>query len=201
MNMHVEHIKLTPRYLKFVGRLPKNSGWSMQVSGAPGTGKSTWLLLWANELSRHGRVLYATAEELHASGTIQERIKMTGVKPYLVVMPEVETLSQLRQYLDSGRYDFAIVDSINALVSTAETEGEDISDADIIHLAKLYKDIGFTFAAQTTKNRKVAAGRSTNEHNVMSTFMTEKRGNDRFICHTKNRFGATESEFFIFSGT
>lgn len=191
MRMQVRPIPLSRRWKDFIGKLPSDSGWSMQVTGGPGTGKSTWSLMFADELQRHGRTLYAFAEENHAAGTIQERAKMAKVRMTSnLVIPEINSISVLRNYLDTNRYRFCIVDSINTF--------DDATDYELTTLTKEYPHIGFLFVAQTTKDRKRSRGDGRNEHNVYATFASQRRGNARFIVAEKNRYGGAVTEFFVF---
>jgi predicted ATP-dependent serine protease len=192
MRMRVRPMMLSKRWRDFLGNLPADSGWSIQVTGAPGTGKSTWSLMFADEMQRHGKLLYAFAEEVHQAGTIQERAKKAKVRmtPNLVI-PEVTRLSMIRAYLDTGKYRFCIVDSINTI--------EDATDFEVTSLTKAYPEIGFLFVAQTTKDRRRSRGDGRNEHNVYATFQSIRRENARFIVAEKNRYGGTVNEFFVFS--
>ncbi|MBU3720548.1 MAG: hypothetical protein FGM22_07280 [Burkholderiaceae bacterium] len=191
MRMPVRPLPLTRRWRDFIGNLPSDSGWSIQVTGAPGTGKSTWSLMFADEMQRHGRVLYAFAEETHKAGTIQERAKKARVRMSgNLIIPEITDINVLRQYLDSGRYRFCIVDSINTF--------ENATDYEVTSLTKSYPDIGFLFVAQTTKDRKRSRGDGRNEHNVYATFASIRRENARFIVAEKNRYGGIANEFFVF---
>lgn len=191
MRIRVRPLPLSRKWRDFIGQLPADSGWSIQVTGAPGTGKSTWSLMFADEMQRHGKILYAFAEEAHRAGTIQERAKKAKVRMSSnLVIPEVQTLKALRAYLDTGRYKFCIVDSINTI--------EDATDFEVTSLTKLYPNIGFLFVAQTTKDRRRSRGDGRNEHNVYATFQSIRRENARYIVSEKNRYGGTVNEFFVF---
>lgn len=192
MNVSVRPLPLQRRWRDFIGNLPADSGWSIQVTGAPGTGKSTWSLMFASELARHGRCLYAFSEETHAAGTIQERARKTKIRMTSnLIIPQVNSLEMLRQYLDSGRYRFCIVDSINTI--------DDATDYEVTSLTKQYPNIGFLFVAQTTKDRRRSRGDGRNEHNVYATFTSVRREHARYIVAEKNRYGGIVNEFFVFT--
>lgn len=194
MRMQVRPMPLAKQWREFLGNLPIDSGWSIQVTGAPGTGKSTWALMFADEMQRHGRTIYAFAEELHSAGTIQERAKKAKVRmSNNLIIPEVTSIHVIRDYLDTGKYRFCIVDSINTI--------DDATDYEVTKLTKEYPKIGFLFVAQTNKNRKQARGDGRNEHNVYATFESIRKGNSRYIVPVKNRYGGIVSEFFVFSTT
>lgn len=192
MNIRVRPLPLAKGWRDFMGNLPAESGWSIQVTGAPGQGKSTFAMKFADELQRHGNVLYAFAEEVHLAGTIQERARMSGMRSMNIAVPEIFTKAELKRHLDTGKYKFCIVDSINTF--------DDADDAEMTHLSKEYPLIGFFFVAQTLKTRKGARGSGANEHNVYATMMSELRGKERWMVHVKNRYGAKVSEMYVFTG-
>lgn len=193
MRIKVKALNLTGKYREFFGNLPRDFGWSMQITGAPGTGKSTIVLGFAAELSHIGRTLYVCAEEVHQAGTLQQRAKLLRISSSRLVMPEITSIAVLRQYLDSQRYRFVIIDSINTF--------NDAEDFELTALTHEYPDIGFVLIAQTNKDRQSARGSGRNEHDVYATFETIVREDgSRCIIHNKNRYGGTLHELFIFKG-
>lgn len=193
MRIQVKPMNLSRPYREFFGNLPREFGWSMQITGAPGTGKSTFVMGFAAELSRHGRTLYVCAEEVHMAGTLQIRARLLKVNTQHLVLPEITSIVVLRKYLDSKRYKFCVIDSINTF--------NDATDYELTALTKEYPDIGFVFVAQTNKDRVSSRGSGQNEHNVYATFETIVREDgSRYVIHSKNRYGGTLQEIFVFKG-
>jgi predicted ATP-dependent serine protease len=93
------------------------------MKGAPGSGKSSFALMLADDFALNGNVLYILAEETLYRGSLASRIKRMKV-----ISPNIEFLElklfedsgmtpreEILQRLNSGKYQYVIVDSMNVL--------------------------------------------------------------------------------------
>ena len=86
------------------------------IGGDPGIGKSTLMLQMAHSLDSSGlKVLYVSGEE--SAPQIRLRAQRLGLAASgIVVFPEV-LMESIREEVDGGVYDLAIIDSIQSVYS------------------------------------------------------------------------------------
>jgi predicted ATP-dependent serine protease len=190
MSVRIMPLPLKGRWKDFLGNLPSNSGWSILLTGGPGTGKSTWTLMLCEQLANIGTTVYCFAEETIEAGTIQERADLAKIRNRQFYVPVVTKITEIRDMLQSGQFRFCVIDSINCI--------DDATDDEVMALVKEFPDIGFVFIAQTTKDRRSARGRGTNEHMAYVVLKSVVKGTSRYIITEKNRYGPKAHEFFVF---
>jgi predicted ATP-dependent serine protease len=117
---------------EFLGDFVKNERISLAVYGAPGSGKSSFLLSFANTISKKGsKSLYIAAEEGRKSATFRKKLEIFSItNPFLffedkLTVPEIiekvsdlgvknlfiDSVSSMRLKPSEGRY---IKDKLNA---------------------------------------------------------------------------------------
>lgn len=131
---------------KLFGNLLDNA--KVFVYGNPGNGKSTFVLMLADDLAANGKVLYVMTEE-RIGARFQERLKWKKIFNKNIEFLTSADINQIVQYIASGRYQFVIIDSHNKLNAKQE---------DVIKLMEQFPDKGFVFVSRNLKNKKDFAG-------------------------------------------
>lgn len=169
----------------FFGKLlPKSK---MLIYGPPGSGKSSFALLLAEELAQNGSVLYFLSEEKLDIGYVKERLKLMKIKNANIHFDDSKDWNNLIDDVNTLKYKFIIVDSINAI---------DVKQEDFMELAKEFPELSFIFICHTTKDKKTYSGIAALEHEVDDSIMV----NDGLAVTMKNR-GGMKQEFRIFPST
>lgn len=164
-------------WARVLGQLPLK--WSMLVSGAPGAGKSTALVLLADRLALSAGdrpVLYIAVEEAHSQSTVDRLARCECVAANLLVSAAaswVEINSEVQKHQPAA----VLVDSFTAanmeqgqlvrlaehlagpvIVSVHQTkEGQPAGDAGLSHLVDIVAEVT-AGVLQTTKCRYAALG-------------------------------------------
>jgi len=108
-----EVLKLSVMFRNIVGNLPASEQWAMLLHGIAGSGKSTYALLFAKELSNFGNVLYGNFEEA-VGCTLQAKLKLTKLennRKIHFIKPNTE--DEFWKLLDTKLYKYAVVDSLS----------------------------------------------------------------------------------------
>lgn len=162
---------------KFLGVVPQNSAWKCVVYGAPGSGKSTFLLNLADVLTRYGGVLYGNLEESVSRGTLQQKLKLVNVASKVMFLEKSDP-DELYRELDTGAYKYCVVDSISEFAKSPKQYKlfkDKINE---------YKDVTFFFVLHATKSALNYKGPSELSHDADLTI-----GISHFnACPDKNRF-------------
>jgi predicted ATP-dependent serine protease len=146
----------------------------MMTFGPAGGGKSTFLLGFATELCRHGKVLFAAAEEGHSNSLI-EKLNRLEVFSDRILISSAINVEELNADLDKdSAIRFLIVDSIAALPITV-AQLSDIAEA---------RRLGVAFSLHATKGGSYR-GATSWAHWVDVVAKVE----DGTISLEKNRFG------------
>jgi DNA repair protein RadA/Sms len=170
------------------------SGSVILVGGEPGVGKSTLLLQLADSVSRHGRVILASAEESAAQVALRaERLALAGEDVRLMATAETGAIVQA-----AGGQDpvMLVVDSIQTvfcddvdgspggLLQVRESAGR------FIEYAK-HSGVTVVLVGHVTKDGSIA-GPKTLEHMVDVVVYLEGEGDGglRLVRSLKNRFGS-----------
>lgn len=163
---------LSSSWRGFLGSVPAQFG--LMAFGPAGGGKSTFLLGFATELCRHGKVLFAAAEEGHSNSLI-EKLNRLEVFSDRILISSAINVEELSADLDrDSAIKFLIVDSIAALPVTV-AQLSDIAEA---------RRLGVAFSLHATKNGSYR-GATSWAHWVDVV----ARVDDGNITLEKNRFG------------
>ena len=166
------------------------------AGGEPGIGKSTIMLQIASVLSCTGKkLLYSSGEESAEQIKLRaERLKVDASNLELIVTSSFEDLLSA---IDTTKYDFLVVDSIQTIVS-AELASSGGTVGQVRHityrLVEIAKSTGLTvfIVGQVTKDGNIA-GPKVLEHLVDTVLYFEGDYNRgiRLLRTVKNRFGST----------
>jgi DNA repair protein RadA/Sms len=163
------------------------------VGGEPGIGKSTLLLQTAQELARHGRVLYVSGEEsprqiaLRARrlGTTNENILLFGETSIERIVAEIEKLHPVAAIIDS-------IQTVHTMIndSTPGAVGQVRDSAGALMVAAKRLSVPIFLIGHITKEGTIAGPKSL-EHIVDTVlyFEGDKFQNYRVVRAYKNRFG------------
>lgn len=156
---------------------------TMMVTGAPGSGKTTFLLEYSYYLaSNFGKVLYISSEE-YGSVTLSEKLEKiikdkglhktddSGVKKSLIP----KNLFFGKGFSDLQDYNFVILDSVNDM---------DLDIMDFKEVRDIYSSKGFVVVLQYTKSGEF---RGTNEWEHECDIAIDMK--EGYIRTFKNRYG------------
>jgi predicted PilT family ATPase len=59
LKMRFAELRLSRKLQQVLGKIPAKEQWLMLLHGLPGSGKSTYSLVFAKEFSKYGNILYA----------------------------------------------------------------------------------------------------------------------------------------------
>ncbi len=131
-NKKLHHIGFDGKWKSTIG--DATVGFSMLVYGSPGSGKSTFLLQFANYLTKFGKVLYVSGEE-YGSATLIEKIQRLNISNKdIMFAPNLSGFN--------GDYEFVIIDSKDNIGLTLD---------DFKRLKANYKNTSFIMVSQVTK--------------------------------------------------
>ncbi len=175
------------------------------VGGDPGIGKSTLLLQAAAALSRGGRVLYISGEELVEQ--VRLRARRLGLADAPLQLAAATNLGDIAASLEAERgVGLVVIDSIQTIwVEALESAPGSVAQvrASAAELIRLAKSGGFALVlvGHVTKEGAIAGPRVL-EHMVDAVLYLEgDRGHQfRILRGVKNRFGATD-EIGVFEMT
>jgi len=172
------------------------SGSLTLIGGSPGIGKSTLLLKIAGNLAKNRqKVLYVSGEE--SAGQIKLRAdRLQANEKELYLLSEIN-LSSVISEINSAKYDFIVIDSIQTLYS------DDIPSAPgsvtqvrsiTFELMRIAKSMGIAIfiIGHITKEGSIAGPRVL-EHmvDVVLYFEGDSNSELRLLRGIKNRFGST----------
>ncbi len=155
--------------------MPKNA--SVLAFGKPKHGKSTFALQLANELSKQGKLLYVSNEEMMGNGnpskSLQDRVKRIGYTQNMFFSKNLN--------VKLAEFQFIVIDSINSL-------GLDINAWR--ELRDMYPNTFFVLVSQVTKSG-VFRGSQEWAHDV--DVIVEVKNGEADIM---GRFGSGEYQIF-----
>lgn len=162
------------------------------VSGAPGSGKSTFAVSLMKALNQCS-ILYVSGEE--SANQLKMRFDRLEYSQNadIAVSPDTEDIIEL---LGQKEYDLLIIDSIQTINSVEKGVAGSPTMVKYIlgELTKTCKKHNITvlIIGHITKDGSIA-GPKTLEHMVDSVFIMDRLDNDmRLITSVKNRFGSTD---------
>lgn len=198
VRMEIKSYPLSKKHREFLGAVPLDETVSMQVTGAPGSGKSSYLLQVADEFARFGLVLYNTAEERVKAGGIKFRALMQKIKhKNRIRVVENTDLDELRN-LANGEYVMVIVDSIQKM----KRDGKRLRSSEVMSIMSEYPErpMFYIFVSQTTKDRTTAAGEASDAHDVDIEVFTEGEHDEpRYARIDKSRLNPSVLTYHIFT--
>lgn len=146
------------RYADLVGDI--EPGFVMQLWGRGGSGKSTFAIDFANELAKHGKVVYVSAEESFGK-TISDRIKRVNATHKNLMIANWDEQGEwtaLKDFLVKHGISYVIIDSLSVVdPNSKKAEG-------FRKWAK-EKQIGLIFITHATKTGQYK-GNSMVQHGV-----------------------------------
>jgi DNA repair protein RadA/Sms len=165
------------------------------IAGQPGIGKSTLLLQIAASLSKTSNVLYVSAEEsAHQVGLRAERLGAMKSKLQLATSNSADDISAT---IAGGSYDLVIVDSIQAITSSAANSNagsvsQITASAQALTIAAKAAGTALIIVGHVTKEGTIA-GPKVLEHAVDVVLQLEgdRYGGFKILRAVKNRFGST----------
>jgi DNA repair protein RadA/Sms len=166
------------------------------IGGSPGIGKSTLLLKIAGNLAKEKRhVLYVSGEE--SAGQIKLRADRLNANEKEVYLLAEINLQNILNEINSKKYDFIIIDSIQTLYSEETTSAPgSVTQVrtitfELMRLAKSL-EIPIFIIGHITKDGSIAGPRVL-EHMVDTVLYFEGDPNSelRLLRGFKNRFGST----------
>ncbi len=171
------------------------------LGGDPGIGKSTLLLQAAEQMAKHGGVLYISGEE--SVSQIAMRARRLGVSgDRITVLPE-NRMEAIMEYIRKSDPRYLIVDSIQTvytqeLTSAPGTVGQ-VRECALAFLTEAKGQNRTTILVGHVTKTGNLAGPKVLEHMVDTVLYLEGEHNQEFriLRAVKNRFGST-SEIGIF---
>ncbi len=163
------------------------------IGGDPGVGKSTLLLLAAEQLARRGgTVLYASGEE--SARQIRLRADRLGVSSERILLLSETDLSRIEATCRNVKPRLLVIDSVQTVTTAEGVAGSPSQVRDVAHQALvLAKTTGMAvfLVGHVTKSGDLA-GPKLLEHLVDTVLVFEGDGRTglRVLRAVKNRFGA-----------
>ena len=171
------------------------------ITGAPGIGKSTFLISLLNEYSKKLNTLYISGEE--SLRQIKERADRLKIKSDNLFLLNETKLENIIGTITENMPKVVVIDSIQTLysenINSLPASISQIKECSLrlIEIAKKY-DIAFYIVGHVTKDGKLA-GPKLLEHMVdcVISFEGDENNYYRIIRSNKNRYGST-NEISIF---
>lgn len=201
MRMVIKPYPLSKKFREFLGAVPLDETASIQITGPPGSGKSTLILQIADEFARWSDVLYLTGEEKVKAGGIKIRAAKQGIRHKgRIHIAEVSEIDDIKAYITGGTYRVVIIDSIQKV----RRHGEKLRSSEVMQLTHAFPDRPtlFVYISQTNKSRKEAAGDASDAHDVdVSIFTTGEGTEPRYARIDKSRLNPSVYQLHIFTPT
>lgn len=174
-----DYLKLKSPYKEMFGKI--SNTFKLFLHGGPGSGKTTFLLKFANDLTELGSVLYVSSEEFDST-TLVEKLKELMKKEGLdFELPD--NLFFSKEIGNLKDYDFIIIDSVNDIGLGIEEFKE---------IKEKFPEKAFILVLQNTKAGDYKGGKEW-EHEVDIAAKVEEGVIDIF----KNRYGVySKFDFF-----
>jgi len=178
-----EPLQFTGRFLKFVGKPEKN--FYMIISAAPGHGKTTLALNFANYLTNFGKVGYVVNEENEAR--IKRKLEQVKniVSPELLFSFENLNVEQIKDFVNRNGVEYLFIDSL---------QQANMDAVEMNHLKAEFPDIALIVISRSTKVG-VIRGSQNKEYDSDINVVFTKQGIAQTI---KNRFAEVGLEYALF---
>lgn len=105
-------VGLGEKWRKIVGDTEK--GFKAIIWGASGSGKTTFALRFAKELTKHGKVYYNSTEQGEGKG-LQDAARLTGcdtIRPGSLMLGDRDTFAEMYDKLKNNGAHFVFIDSV-----------------------------------------------------------------------------------------
>lgn len=189
------------RYVSGIGELDRVMGGGVVrgsivlISGDPGIGKSTLMLMLSGNLAKKNKVLYISGEE--SVRQIKMRAKRLNVNEGDLYLVSETNLSSVTDLVDRMQPDFLVVDSIQTMyddsIQSAPGSVSQVRETTNT-LMQIAKSTGISvfIVGHVTKDGAIAGPRVL-EHMVDTVlyFEGERHQTYRVLRSVKNRFGST----------
>lgn len=174
-HMTFERLKFNPYYTGIFGSPAVN--FDMCIHAGPGTGKTVFLLQFANYLAKnHGPVLYVTTEE-YGSPTLVDKTERFGIdSDNLFFEKKVPAISELK------KYKFIFIDSVNHAKINCE---------DYKKIRESVPNSAFILILQQTKGGTHKGGNDWPHEVEISMRMFKDEMNERWLDVEKDRYDNT----------
>ncbi|MGC8765778.1 MAG: DNA repair protein RadA [Brevinematia bacterium] len=177
-------------------------GQTILISGEPGIGKSTLVIMITKNLSKHFRIFYVNGEE--SNSQIKLKFVRLGINEENIFLLQDPVVELIINEIENQKNCLLVIDSIQTIYSenVASLPGSLLQIRECVYqLVNICKnrDIPLILIGHITKKGEIA-GPKIIEHIVDSVFFLEldNRGVYRIIRALKNRFYKTD-EIGIFS--
>ncbi len=182
-------LRLRPRFQSFVGYVPAEKQFKMQLVGDKGSGKSTFALELAHEFARFGTVLYVCAEERPDAGTIKIRAKYLGIRSPDIFLLDTAYVADIARELDTGMYRYCFVDSISVI-----RDGDEAT----LDMVEEFPGVVFVFVNQVNSEGEARGSKNVGHGcDIVMGFRIDKDG-ARIAYNFKNRYGSSVEELLVF---
>lgn len=183
---NITFLQLPKKYRKFVGNAPDNVHFRVLLSGATSTGKSSFLYKMSNDFSRRDwKTLYGNFEERTEVGTIRNKLRDLKIRNENIHFLEDRKLETFYNELETGKYKFAIIDSLSVLFESKKEIKEFFHD-----LETRFPTIPFFIVVHFMKDSKNYYGSTYLQHDV-DVFWETRNGE---VFQRKNRFISSDKK-------
>lgn len=179
-------LQLSTIYTKFFGKLPADNQFVILLHGKPFSGKSSFALRLANELSRY-KVLFANLEE-KVGPTLQRKLLTLRIMRKIDFLKD-NTFFNMQNIIKENKYKFVIIDSVSVFCR----KEDEISE--LFNYIHSVPNTNFILIAHQTK-----AGSYRGSTNLAHLSDITIKLDDGIATTTKNRFLADNKipEFYIY---
>lgn len=154
----------------------------INISGVPGSGKSTLCFMFAKELAKYGNILYVASEE-KVGETLRLKAEKANVTEDNVIFFHTRSFDDVKKELNKGIYRFCFIDSLNKL---------NVTPQNFENFKESNKNIMFFNILQSTKDGK-HRGSQELAHDSDVNLSVHEGGH---AVTDKGRFG--KGDFWIF---
>ena len=170
------------------------------LAGAPGVGKSTFLLQLIDQMNSTSKVLYISAEE--SLNQIYLRAKRLGIDGK-IMLASTNSTDDIAETIHKSDYDLVIIDSIQTIklksVSSSSGSVSQITNSTILisEVAK-QKNCAVILVGHITKEGAIA-GPKVLEHlvDVVLQFEGDRYGGLKVLKALKNRYGSIDQVIIL----
>ena len=180
MNMSFETIELTGEWADFMQDPAKNM--KIGIIGRPKNGKTAGSTALANELTKHGNVLYNFTDQGLNKST-QKLWELSGLSQKSnAFLTDTRDLDELENLCKTGNYDYVFIDMINNYIHSTGIKYHEFESRFI----KKYKDISFILVFEATKTGDFKGDQG------WTHILDQLINVEDFVMESKGRYGVGE---------